>query len=67
MLLMQIFVNDIIFSYTNPEEFSKCMPNKFEMSTMRELSFFLGLQIKHSFHKSREYINECKNSHLHIY
>ena len=49
MLLVQIYVDDIIFGSTNPylcEEFSKCMHNEFEMSTMGELSFFLGLQIK---------------------
>ena len=49
MLLVQIYVDDIIFGSTNPslcEEFSKCMYNEFEMSTMGELSFFLGLQIK---------------------
>ena len=41
-------MDDIIYGSTNPslcEEFSKCMHNEFEMSTMGELSFFLGLQI----------------------
>ena len=28
------------------EEFSKCMPNEFEMSRIGELNFFLRLQIK---------------------
>ena len=49
MLLVQIYVDDIIFGSTNPslcEEFSKCMHNEFEMSMMGELNFFLGLQIK---------------------
>ena len=49
MILVQIYVDDIIFGSTNPslcEEFSKCMRNEFEMSMMEELSFFLGLQIK---------------------
>ena len=49
MLIVQIYVDDIIFGSTNSslcEEFSKCMHNEFEMSMMGELSFFLGLQIK---------------------
>ena len=49
MLLVQIYVDDIIFFSTDPsfwEDFSKCMHNEFEMSMMGELSFFLGLQIK---------------------
>ena len=46
MLLVQIYVDDIIFGATNIslcEEFSKCMHNEFEMSMMGELNFFLGL------------------------
>ena len=49
MLLVQIYVDGIIFGVTNVslcEEFSKCMHSEFEMSIMRELNFFLGLQIK---------------------
>ena len=49
MLLVQIYVDDIIFRATNVsfcEEFSKCMHSEFEMSMMGELNFFLGLQIK---------------------
>ena len=49
MLLVQIYVDDIIFGATNVslhEEFSKCMHSEFEMSMMGELNFFLGLQIK---------------------
>ena len=49
MLLVQIYVEDIIFGATNVslwEEFSKCMHSEFEMSIMGELKFFLGLQIK---------------------
>ena len=49
MLLVQIYVDDIIFGSTNPylcEEFSKCMHNEFEMSMMGEPTFFLGLKIK---------------------
>ena len=49
MFLVQIYVDDIIFGATNVslcEEFAKCMHSEFEMSTMGELNFFLGLQIK---------------------
>ena len=49
MLLVQIYVDDIIFGVTNVsicEEFYKCMHSEFEMSMMGELNFFLGLQIK---------------------
>ena len=40
MLLVQIYVDDIIFGTTNVslcEEFSKCMHSEFEMSMMGEL------------------------------
>ncbi|XP_057975241.1 uncharacterized protein LOC131162650, partial [Malania oleifera] len=53
MLLVQIYVDDIIFGATNDElcnEFAKCMQSEFEMSMMGELSFFLGLQIKQANH-----------------
>ena len=46
---MQIYVDDIIFGSTNEllcKEFQKCMQLEFEMSSMGELNFFLGLQIK---------------------
>ena len=49
MLVIQIYVDDIIFGATNEklcEEFSKTMQREFEMSMMGELTFFLGLQIK---------------------
>jgi Reverse transcriptase (RNA-dependent DNA polymerase) len=49
LLLVQIYVDDIIFSSTNAalaEEFSILMSSEFEMSMMGELNFFLGLQIK---------------------
>ena len=46
--LCQIYVDDIIFGLTNPhfsEKFRKLMSEKFEMSMMSELKFFLGFQI----------------------
>ena len=51
ILLVQIYVDDIIFGSTNQElcvEFEKLMHSKFEMSSMGELTFFLGLQVKQS-------------------
>ena len=49
MLIVQIYVDDIIFCATNVslcEEFSKSMHSEFEMSMIGELNFFLGLHIK---------------------
>jgi hypothetical protein len=45
----QIYVDDIIFGSTNQkscEEFSRVMMQKFEMSMMGELNYFLGFQVK---------------------
>nr|GFB90308.1 putative ribonuclease H-like domain-containing protein [Tanacetum cinerariifolium] len=49
ILLVQIYVDDIIFGATNKDlckSFEKLMKDKFQMSSMRELTFFLGLQVK---------------------
>ncbi|GKC33211.1 retrovirus-related pol polyprotein from transposon TNT 1-94 [Tanacetum coccineum] len=51
ILLVQIYVDDIIFGSTNPKyskRFEKLMHNRFEMSLMGEMKFFLGLQIHQS-------------------
>nr|GEZ76971.1 Gag-Pol polyprotein [Tanacetum cinerariifolium] len=51
ILLVQIYVDDIIFGSTNPnlsKRFEKLMYSKFEMSMMGELKFFLGIQIHQS-------------------
>ncbi|GKE41510.1 retrovirus-related pol polyprotein from transposon TNT 1-94, partial [Tanacetum coccineum] len=51
ILLVQIYVDDIIFGSTNTKlskRFEKLMHNKFEMSMMGELKFFLGIQIHQS-------------------
>nr|GEX83083.1 retrovirus-related Pol polyprotein from transposon TNT 1-94 [Tanacetum cinerariifolium] len=48
ILLVQIYVDDIIFGSTNPKyskRFEKLMQSRFEMSLMGEMKFFLGLQI----------------------
>ncbi|GKA17576.1 putative ribonuclease H-like domain-containing protein [Tanacetum coccineum] len=48
ILLVQDYVDDIIFGSTNKElctSFEKLMKDKFQMSSMGELTFFLGLQV----------------------
>ncbi|KAL8090000.1 hypothetical protein AgCh_039456 [Apium graveolens] len=47
-ILVKVYMDDIIFGSTNDslcKRFSKLMHNKFEMSMMGELKFFLGLQV----------------------
>nr|GEX84429.1 uncharacterized mitochondrial protein AtMg00810-like [Tanacetum cinerariifolium] len=51
ILLVQIYVDDIIFGSTNPKlskKLEKLMHNKFEISMMGDLKFFLGIQIHQS-------------------
>ncbi|KAJ4821290.1 Pol [Rhynchospora pubera] len=61
LLLVQIYVDDIIFGSTNAtlaQEFSSLMSSEFEMSMMGELTFFLGLQIKQL--KDGIFVNQVK-------
>jgi len=61
ILVVQIYVDDIIFGYTNAslcKEFSKLMQDEFEMSMMRELKFFLGIQINQC--KDGVYVHQTK-------
>jgi hypothetical protein len=61
LFVCQIYVGDIIFGYTNKsfcEVFSKIMTNRFEMSMMRVLTFFLGFQIKQA--KEETFICQTK-------
>jgi hypothetical protein len=49
LFICQIYVDDIIFGFTNKstcEEFSRIIIQKFKMSMMGELKYFLGFQIK---------------------
>nr|GEW48843.1 ribonuclease H-like domain-containing protein [Tanacetum cinerariifolium] len=49
ILWLQIYVDDIIFGATNKalcKSFEKLMKDRFQMSSMGELTFFLGLQVK---------------------
>ncbi|GKD26014.1 retrovirus-related pol polyprotein from transposon TNT 1-94, partial [Tanacetum coccineum] len=48
IMLIQIYVDDIIFGSTNLKycmKFSELMVKRFEMSIMEEMKFFLGLQV----------------------
>ena len=48
-MIVQIYVEDIIFGSTNPSltaEFRKLMETKFEMSSLGPINFFLGLNIR---------------------
>nr|GEW52660.1 retrotransposon protein, putative, Ty1-copia subclass [Tanacetum cinerariifolium] len=47
-ILVQVYVDDIIFGSSNPQlykEFDALMHEKFQMCAMGELNFFLGLQV----------------------
>ncbi|GJQ99339.1 putative ribonuclease H-like domain-containing protein [Tanacetum coccineum] len=49
IMLVQVYVDDIIFGSTRKswcDEFKALMKGRFQMSSMSELIFFLGLQVK---------------------
>ncbi|GJT65474.1 putative ribonuclease H-like domain-containing protein, partial [Tanacetum coccineum] len=49
IMLIQVYVDDIIFDSTKKswcDEFKTLMKNMFQMSSLGELTFFLGLQVK---------------------
>nr|GEX32164.1 putative ribonuclease H-like domain-containing protein [Tanacetum cinerariifolium] len=49
IMLVQVYVDDIIFGSTKKswhDEFEELTRNRFQMSSMGELTFFLGLQVK---------------------
>ncbi|GKD21370.1 uncharacterized mitochondrial protein-like protein, partial [Tanacetum coccineum] len=51
VILVQIYVDDIIFGSTNTKlckQFAKLMTQRYEMSMMGVLTYFLGFQIKQS-------------------
>nr|GFB94953.1 putative ribonuclease H-like domain-containing protein [Tanacetum cinerariifolium] len=61
ILLVQIYVDDIIFGATNKalcQSFEKLMKEKFQMSSMGELTFFLCFQVKQK--KDRILISQDK-------
>jgi hypothetical protein len=64
LFVCQIYVYDIIFGSTNKsfcDEFSKIMSDRFEMSMMGVLTFFLGFQIKQD--KEGTFISPTKYTH----
>ncbi|KAK1607075.1 hypothetical protein QYE76_030748 [Lolium multiflorum] len=61
LFVCQLYVDDIIFGSTNKAfnyEFSKLMTDRFEMSMMGEMKFFLGFEIKQS--REGTFINQEK-------
>jgi hypothetical protein len=64
IFICQIYVDDIIFDSTNQsfcDEFRKIMTDRFEMSMMEELNFFLGFQIKQL--EDGTFISQIKYTH----
>jgi hypothetical protein len=60
-LIVQIYVDDIIFGATNEslcKDFAKYRQEEFKMSMMEKLNFFIGLQIKQT--KDDIFINQSK-------
>jgi hypothetical protein len=60
-LLVQIYVDDIIFggsSHTLVSKFQEMMESEFQMSTMGELTFFLGIQVKQT--KQGTFVHQAK-------
>ena len=48
MLLVQVYVDDIVFGSTNPspvDSFKEKMSKRFNMSMLGELTYFIGLQV----------------------
>nr|GEW06313.1 hypothetical protein [Tanacetum cinerariifolium] len=61
IMLVQVYVDDIIFGSTKKslcDKFEALMHKRFQMSSMRELTFFLGLQVKRS--EERIFISQNK-------
>ncbi|KAK1665220.1 hypothetical protein QYE76_053379 [Lolium multiflorum] len=61
LFVFQLYVDDIIFGSTNKafnDEFSKLMTDRFEMSMMGEMRFFLGFEIKQL--REGTFINQAK-------
>ncbi|GKB81157.1 putative ribonuclease H-like domain-containing protein [Tanacetum coccineum] len=65
IMLVQVYVDDIIFGSTKKSlciEFEKMMHKKFQMSSIGELTFFLGMQVKQKedgiFISQDKYVNE---------
>ncbi|GKG39450.1 uncharacterized mitochondrial protein-like protein, partial [Tanacetum coccineum] len=71
IMLVQVYVDDIIFRSTNKswcDEFEAFLQSRFQMSSMGELTFFLGLQVKQNkggiFISQDKYVAEGKRSQV---
>ncbi|GJQ99835.1 putative ribonuclease H-like domain-containing protein [Tanacetum coccineum] len=69
IILVQVYVDDIIFGSTKKswcDEFEALMKSRFQMSSMGELTFFLGLQVKQKpngiFISQDKYVDEILKS-----
>ena len=61
LFICQLYVDDIIFGSTNKsfnEHFAKLMTDKFEMSMMGEMKYFLGFEVKQL--REGTFINQAK-------
>nr|GEU87700.1 retrovirus-related Pol polyprotein from transposon TNT 1-94 [Tanacetum cinerariifolium] len=73
IMLVQVYVDDIIFGSTKKslyDEFEALMHKKFHMSSMRELTFFLGLQVKQSEEETQKPLvkdEEAADVDVHLY
>nr|GEW51697.1 hypothetical protein [Tanacetum cinerariifolium] len=74
ILLIQFYIDDIIFGSTKKElcdAFKKIMHEKFQMSSVGELIFFLGLQVKQKqegiFISQDKYDEDGKEVDVHMY
>ncbi|GJX36610.1 putative ribonuclease H-like domain-containing protein [Tanacetum coccineum] len=74
ILLVQVYVDDIIFGSTKKSlciEFEKMMHKKFHISSMGELAFFLGLQVKQkedgTFISQDKYDEDGEEVDVHLY
>nr|GFB05827.1 hypothetical protein [Tanacetum cinerariifolium] len=71
-ILVQVYVDDIIFGSSNPQlcrEFEALMHEKFQMSAMGELNFFLGLSSNTPMDKENPWGKDGtgKDVDLHLY
>nr|GEU35668.1 hypothetical protein [Tanacetum cinerariifolium] len=71
-ILVQVYVDDIIFGSSNPQlckEFEALMHEKFQMSAMGELNFFLGLSANTPMEKENPWGKDGtgKDVDLHLY
>ncbi|GJX98231.1 putative ribonuclease H-like domain-containing protein [Tanacetum coccineum] len=73
ILLVHVYVDDIIFGSTKKslcDEFKQMMHKKFHMSSMGELTFFLGLQIASTPTETNKALikdEEAENVDVHLY